>query len=458
MRKLLRATIISLLILGCKIEDKKSEPVPGCDSNGGGAANNPHCQPSQPFIDGLMLYPASGSDPYLFGERLAAGDFNCDGKSDLAVLSYRKFQIYSGSNGQSYYSYDAGSLGASSEFGRGGQGSFKNIGDFDEDGCDDLAVTDYEKNKFYIFSADSSSPIATYHRIDDRLYDAVGQEGRGFGYSLDGGHDINSDGVMDFVVGAPYHDSITAMGATYLISGADGSTISKLEITHPCNGSGCPGFFGISVAFGQFNASADLDVAVGDGCYLTAGGWCAGAVFTFSTANFSQTNLMGGQRLSEQFGYSIENVGDINNDGIDELSVSAIRGSGGGSSGWDYARVYLVDWTTAFPQLYRQSTQYMDNFGQRMTSAGDFNGDGTLDILVEKPLQTLSGVYDSGATRIGKIEVLSGADLSVLYSEVGTIESPLMAGLAGLGDVNNDGKDDIAFTAPGKFVKLIFGR
>jgi hypothetical protein len=92
-------------------------------------------------------------------------------------------------------------------------------------------------------------------------------------------------------------------------------------------------------------------------------------------------------------------------------------------------------------------------FGFSVAGLGDDNGDGTGDLA-------------AGAPGAGRVYVFSGSDRSVLH-EIGdpddltgtpcapteTVASPCNFGysLAGVGDVNADGVDDLAIGAPGPF-------
>ncbi len=77
-------------------------------------------------------------------------------------------------------------------------------------------------------------------------------------------------------------------------------------------------------------------------------------------------------------------------------------------------------------------------FGWSLGSAGDLNADGSDDLIVGEPL------WGPNGTLQGRVRVFSGADGSVLLSAVGPyLETGLGRYVAGIGDWNGDGTPDI---------------
>jgi FG-GAP repeat len=86
-------------------------------------------------------------------------------------------------------------------------------------------------------------------------------------------------------------------------------------------------------------------------------------------------------------------------------------------------------------------------FGSSVAGAGDVDGDGLEDIIVGSPLESTNGTYSGGA------RVYSGADGQLLYTILG--EGPgdgLGVAVGGGQDVNGDGFDDFIVGVPGDFV------
>ena len=85
-----------------------------------------------------------------------------------------------------------------------------------------------------------------------------------------------------------------------------------------------------------------------------------------------------------------------------------------------------------------------DSFGFAVAGVGDINADGFDDVIIGAPFADESGVFNSGSAR-----VFSGIDGSVLFTFGGdSTLANLGAAVAGAGDVNNDGVPDLIVGAP----------
>jgi hypothetical protein len=85
-----------------------------------------------------------------------------------------------------------------------------------------------------------------------------------------------------------------------------------------------------------------------------------------------------------------------------------------------------------------------EDFGHQACVIGDWNGDTVPDIAASAPGYVVNG------ESIGRVDVRSGADGSTLASWTGVHDGEAFGwSLARIGDVNGDGREDLAIGAPG---------
>jgi hypothetical protein len=134
------------------------------------------------------------------------------------------------------------------------------------------------------------------------------------------------------------------------------------------------------------------------------------------------------------FGYSVATIGDIDGDGIEDLLVGELSYSDASFTERGRARVYSGR-TGVLLRTHVGSAAY-DRLGYSVGRIGDLDGDHVPDYLVGVP--GLSG-------GMGAVYAYSGAT-GVLYrtfSSFGQLHHD-GSSLAGLGDVDGDGLDDLA--------------
>lgn len=160
----------------------------------------------------------------------------------------------------------------------------------------------------------------------------------------------------------------------------------------------------------------------------------------FSTAA-AQTSLYTktGDKANDRLGASVRSVGDVNNDGRADFAAGAPEDGNLFGGGEGFVRVYsgLTGGT-----LYTVSgVTNDDRFGAALDGVGDLNLDGFADFVVGAP------GFNSGA---GRAYVKSGAngttnlftiDALGAFDALGTV-------VAGVGDVNNDGRPDVLAASP----------
>jgi hypothetical protein len=277
------------------------------------------------FIVGI--YPVS----------VAVGDFNGDGKQDLAVANYNSGNV------SILLGDGVGYFGLPNNFTAGTGPASVAVGDFNGDGKQDLAVANNASNNVSILLGNGTgnfSPATNF------------PVGEGYPYSLAVG-DFNADGKQDLAL------ANDASGNVSILLGDGGGNFSA-----PLNfgsGPGCD-----SVALGDFNGDGKQDLAMANhGPPPPMGGpGYVSVLFGDGTANFSGSAIIGygvGHPVSIA-------VGDFNGDGKQDLAVNMYLG---------LVSLFLGDGAGNFSG----PTNFGVEIGQK-TAVGDFNGDGEQDLAV----------------------------------------------------------------------------
>lgn len=182
----------------------------------------------------------------------------------------------------------------------------------------------------YVFSGYSLAATAP---LSGSLTLAGQNPGEGFGMSVSGAGDLNDDGFMDVVVGAPYYNG--GQGRVYLyLGGSPMNAVADQTINCPDPVSGKM-YFGWSVASaGDFNDDGYDDIIVGAPGYENPVGVQTGrAYIIFGGGGFIKLELPLGYRnttdddgsgyIDDRFGYSVSGGGDYNYDGFPDAIVGA---------------------------------------------------------------------------------------------------------------------------------------
>ena len=158
-------------------------------------------------------------------------------------------------------------------------------------------------------------------------------------------------------------------------------------------------------------------------------------------------NGLTGQASNDQFGYSVASAGDVNGDGYDDTIVGAP--SYDAPSLFNVGRAYVYFGGPELdddPDVVITGTAPFDQFGLSVSGAGDVNGDGYDDVLVGAPFN------DVGGADAGRAYVFFGGPAMNNVPDVtftGAFASDFLGyAVAGAGDVNGDGFDDVAVGAP----------
>lgn len=313
-------------------------------------------------------------DGDFFGAVLAAGDFDDDGRDDLAIGAPGEdivgnvatggvgviFGSGSGLNGgDSIFFTQRGTVVPGRPSGGDGFGAALTVGDFDGDGHDDLAVGIPGKDRpgvsdvgrivvFYGRNSGLNKNGTPWNQVKLGL---TPTEGDWFGYSLAAG-DFNNDGDDDLAIGIRFDDA----------AGTDAGAVA--------------------VMLGSSNG-------------VTATGAYA----------LTRSGAAGAAQSGDEFGYSLA-AGDIVAGGADDLVIGVPLVDVGAAV--DSGAVYVLPGSNSGTlstsnailvgqgPLNNASDETGDRLGESLR-IGDFNGDSHDDLVVSSPFEDINGKTDSGA-------------------------------------------------------------
>ncbi|MBM3985930.1 MAG: hypothetical protein FJ296_09620 [Planctomycetes bacterium] len=247
-----------------------------------------------------------------------------------------------------------------------------------------------------------------------------------FGIELAGIGDVTGDGVPDLAIGAHHDDPAGPnSGSVRVCSGADGSTWLLIPGGEPFDDLGH-----------AVDACGDIDLdGVPD---LIAGSHDnpeMGEARVFSGASGAVLRHWVGLTPGDFFGHAVAGLPDVDFDGVPDLAVGA---SGDDSAGTGAGRVLLYSGATGATLHEWFGDAPGDAFGGWIDHAGDWNLDGVPDLAIS------AAGDDTGGVKSGSGRVRSGGGPELLHWNGPVQGDRFEVVVAGLDDVDGDGRADIA--------------
>jgi hypothetical protein len=305
-------------------------------------------------------------------------------------------------------------------------------GDFNGDGCADLAIAEigdgsggsHDGNVFVLYGSPTGLQTANATVIPASSIVPSGHADNALlGLSTAAG-DFDGDGFDDLVVGVPFDFSgVPGIGILYGSAGGLGTARHQYftQSTSGVIGAGEQGDeFGAAVAAGDFNGDGKADIAVGAPGQTVGSVSDAGSVTVLLgsgagiTATGSQqwtqnsTSVPGTAETSDGFGSSLaagnitskthadlvvgvpsEDIGSV----VDAGAITLLKGAAAGLTGTG-SQSFDQD-STGIPG----TAEKQDAFGESV-AIGDFNGDGFGDVAVGVPFEDIGSVVDAGEVNV----------------------------------------------------------
>ena len=428
----------------------------------------------------------------IFGNSVSGGDINGDNYADLIIgaRSESASYIVYGSIGNiispsirsninlANFSNSDGFVIKGAATGDYAGTSVSGAGDINKDGIPDLLIGAPWANANVAGGA-----YVVYGGQNGTIYLETLSSSQGFsiqgdissdltGTSVSGIGDVNGDGIMDLMIGAPAAND--EIGQVYVVYGGQNSTIQLSSFPSSqgfiIRGSSAERTTGISVSgTGDVNQDGIPDLLMGtkvsndnfNAAYLVYGGQ-NGTIY-LETFPSIQGFVMQGEIFVTQGdnsnNCSVSGTADIDGDGIpdmllklDPISDYVSPGNAYLVYGGQKGKINLNDFpnTQGFVITGALSNSYT---GQSVSGTGDFNGDGIPDLLIGAPGNSApENAYLVYGGQDGTINLASFSNSQgLVIIGAGSISDGYTTGqsVSGTGDVNGDGIPDLLIGAPG---------
>ena len=344
--------------------------------------------------------------------------------------------------------------------------SVSKVGDVNNDSYDDIIIGAYQATPGGRFRAGEAYVIygnTTLSDIDLSITDTTSPSyfsfNKGFsvlgdnnldglGISVSDAGDVNNDGYNDIIVGAYQADpgGRSAAGEAYVIYG--NTTLSDIDLS--ITDTTLPSYFSFNKGFSVLGDSPiDLlgfsvsgardvnndgydDIIIGAFTASPGGRTQAGEAYviygnaTLSDIDLSVTDttapnyfssdkgfsVLGG-RLGDQLGIAVNSIGDVNNDGYDDVIIGALNADPGGRT--DAGEAYVISGAVSFTT---DSTTITQNLANQDIMSEDITIDSSLNSLTMRNSNIISYGSDIDLAELSNITI-SDSNIGVYgYSDI----------------------------------------
>jgi len=353
-------------------------------------------------------------------QSVSIGDFNGDGKLDLATANFNdntaSILLNTTANGATTPTF-----ATKVDFTTGSTPRSVSIGDFNGDGKLDLAVANYTNSNNASILLNTTATGATTPTFNPKVDFTTGSGSTSVSIG-----DFNSDNKPDLAVSNQNGASVSILLNT-TTNATTPTFATKVDFT--------VGSQATSVSIGDFNGDGKLDLATANTNSSTV------SILLNTTANGATTPTFAPKvDFSTGFNPQSVSIGDINGDGKPDLAVAnslsatvsiLLNTTANGATTPTFAT--KVDFTTGSRPL--------------SVSIGDLNGDGKPDLAVAN--------YSSSTVSILLNTTANGATTPTFAPKVDSTTGSRPTSVS-IGDINGDGKPDLAVANYSSYTASIF--
>jgi hypothetical protein len=322
-------------------------------------------------------------------------------------------------------------------------------GDFNGDGYGDYVVG-IPGHDLYGSIKDAGRAVVISGKNGEELVSVTGVAAKdAMGFAVAGGGDINKDGFIDVVVGAPFADNLREelkdSGSVTILFGPNGSHKETIY------GTEAKALFGSALAIEDRNNNGYADFMVGapkaDDLRDPANKIIdAGSVMVYDCGS-TLWDTFYGEVAKAYFGTSVV-AGDVDNDGNTDVIVGApgddTPATPSDKKIADAGSVTVYSITDANMPVMKKYGAVAKAYLGKSVASGDVNNDNYADVLVGAPGDDTPAIHDTKKiVDTGSVIVFSGVDGATLTTKYGAIAKAGLGNSVAAGDIDGDGFADV---------------